>query len=443
MRPVFPAVWLSMRGVWVMLALASLLALASVVPALTIVTLAAAVVALGCACADAALGPSRGALRVRRLPLGTVALRRTAHASYVVDNRARIGIRVGLLETPVPSIDFAQDALVANVGPAQALTLAAAFQARERGLVRFGAVYVWLENRVGLLRRRYRIEADEAVRVFPDLSAVERYGTLAKRSTLVDAGLRRLRRRGAGSDFESLRDYQTGDAFRVVDWKATARRGRLTVAQYETERSQTVIVALDCGRLMTPRIGLQRKFDYALTAGLSVARIAQAASDNVGLLAFAATPLVRVAPRRGSAHVNALARAAYDLQPRFEEPDYETAFADLRARTHKRSLVVLFTDIFDPVTSSAVLAGLGSLVPHHLVLCVLMNDGAIADALATAPTDAGGAYRTVVAMTLADERSKAIAILRARGIIVVDVPAAKLTVALLDAYLDVKARGLL
>jgi uncharacterized protein (DUF58 family) len=53
------------------------------------------------------------------------------------------------------------------------------------------------------------------------------------------------------------------------------------------------------------------------------------------------------------------------------------------------------------------------------------------------------AFRTAVAMTLADERAKAIALLRARGIIVVDVPADKLTVALMDAYLDIKTRGLL
>lgn len=443
MRPVFPALWLSTRGVWVLLGLAASLAIASVVPVLAYVTIAAAVIALGFAIADAALGPSTRALRVRRLPLEPVALRRAAHVTYEIENRARIGIRIGLLETPVPTLDFARETAVASVGPAQTLSLDAPFLARERGLVRFGAVYAWLENRIGLLRRRYRIEADEDVRVFPDLSAVERYGTLAKRSTLVDAGLRRMRRRGAGSEFESLRDYQTGDAFRLVDWKATARRGRLTVAQYDIERSQTVVVALDCGRRMTPRIGPQRKFDYALTAALSVARIAQAASDNVGLLAFAATPLVRMAPRRGLAYVNAIARAAYDLQPRFEEPDYETIFADLRAQSRKRSLVVLFTDIFDPVTSKAVLAGLGSLVPRHLAMCVLMNDGAIERALDTPPTTASGAYRTAVAMTLADERAKAIAILRARGIIVVDVPAEELTVALLDAYLDVKARGLL
>ena len=215
------------------------------------------------------------------------------------------------------------------------------------------------------------------------------------------------------------------------------------VAQYEVERSQQVIVALDCGRLMTPRIGPQRKFDHALTAALSVAHVAQAADDNVGLVAFAAGPLLSIAPRCGAAHVGALARAACDLQPRLKEPDYETTFAALKQRYAKRSLIVLFTDMFDPVASSAVLAGLATLVPRHLVMCVLMNDAAIAQALAEPPASPRAAYRASVAMTLADERERAIAVLRSRGILVVDVPAPALTVALFDAYLDVKARGLL
>jgi uncharacterized protein (DUF58 family) len=141
--------------------------------------------------------------------------------------------------------------------------------------------------------------------------------------------------------------------------------------------------------------------------------------------------------------VNALTRATYDLQPRLEEPDYESIFGRLKRDYSKRSLIVLFTDMFDPVSSAAVLSGLARLSRRHLVMCVLMNDAAISNALESEPRTPENAYRTSVAMTLADERSKAIAQLRAGGTIVIDVPAEKLTLAILDAYLDVKARGLL
>jgi len=441
MRPVFPALWLSLRGVWLLLAVALIVAFASVVPLLVPLAAIAGAAYLALLAADVALGPRSSALRLIRKPAGFVALRHPSALHYVVENRSAVGVRLGILETPVETLAFARDIVEATLGPRTFSEVESPFEPRERGLAHLGAIYCWVENRLGLLRRRYRIDASEDVRVFPDLSAIERYGKLARRSTLLDLGLRKLRLRGAGAEFESLREYLPGDAFRSVNWKATARRGRMMVEQYEVERSQNVLVLLDAGRLMMPRIGPQRKFDYALTAALSVASIAQAAGDNVGLTAFAAKPLLAIAPRRGAAHVDALTRASYDLQPRLEEPDYETTFTQLKQRYSKRSLIVLFTDIFDPATSAAVLAGLGLLVRRHLVMCVLMNDAAIASALETPPRSPREAYRASVAMSLAAEREKSIASLRSRGTIVVDVPAPQLTVALLDAYLDVKARG--
>ena len=68
-----------------------------------------------------------------------------------------------------------------------------------------------------------------------------------------------MRQRGIGSEFESLREYAPGDAFRTIDWKATARRGKVMVAQYDVERSQQIVVAVDAGRLMTARLGDRRK----------------------------------------------------------------------------------------------------------------------------------------------------------------------------------------
>jgi uncharacterized protein (DUF58 family) len=439
----FPGVWLSARGIWALLALGVLIALASVFAVLVVVSIVAAALLLAVLAVDLAYGPTARTLRISRDPVEYVALRRRATLTYRIENRAPLAVRVGILETPIPAIDFASPAVEARIDPRSRGEASQEMLARERGPARFGTIYAWAENGIGLLRRRFAFDGAQDVRVFPDLSAVEGYGILARRSTLLDAGLRKMRLRGAGNDFESLREYAAGDAFRAIDWKATARRGRMMVVQHEVERSQNVIIALDAGRLMWPRIDAQRKFDYAVTAALSVAKVAQTAGDNVGLIAFAARPVLSIAPRRGAAHVNALAQAVYDVQPRLEEPDYERTFGEIKRRYGKRSLIVLFTDMFDPVTSANVLAGLGILTPPHLVLCVLMNDAAIAAALEREPRDEADAYRASVALTLLEERSKAIAMLRARGIIVVDVPAAQLTVSLLDAYLDVKGRGLL
>jgi uncharacterized protein (DUF58 family) len=115
----------------------------------------------------------------------------------------------------------------------------------------------------------------------------------------------------------------------------------------------------------------------------------------------------------------------------------------LRRTYRKRSLIVVFTDLFDPVASGSVLAALGLLVRRHLVLVALMNDAALVDALAAEPRDVATAYRAALATSLSAERERAVAGLRARGMLVVDVPARDLRVATLDAYLEVKTRGLL
>jgi uncharacterized protein (DUF58 family) len=321
MQPVFPAIWLSTRGVWVLLGVALIIAFASVVPVLVPVAVVAGAAYLALLAADVALGPRASRVRLTRRPAGFISLRHPATLRYVIENHGTIGIRIGILESPIETFTFARDTVESEVDPRTFFEVESKFEPRERGLVQLGSVYCWIENQLGMLRRRYRVEAPEDVRVFPDLSAIEHYGKLARRSTLLNLGLRKLRLRGAGAEFESLREYLPGDAFRSVNWKATARRGRMMVEQYEVERSQNVLVLLDAGRLMMPRIGLQRKFDYALTAGLSVASIAQAAGDHVGLTAFAAQPLLSIAPRPGAKHLDAQTRASKQQQPPLEETD--------------------------------------------------------------------------------------------------------------------------
>jgi uncharacterized protein (DUF58 family) len=427
--------------VWLLLGLCALLAVASVVPSTIFVLAVAAGVLAAFVAADVQLGPSAGSVQFSRWHEPHATLGRPTFLVYTIDNPCASSLRLDIVEAPAARVIFPEDMTRVTVAARSRGTFRREFIGIERGIATFTASYARVRNHVGLLERRFVAPSRLEVRIYPDFSAVEGYGFLARRSTLLETGLRKLRLRGIGTEFESLRDYEAGDAFRSIDWKASARRGRLMVTQYDVERSQTILIAVDAGRLMTPHIEGKRKFDYALTAALSAARVAQIAGDNVGFIAFAARTLLHVAPRRGLAHHAALVRAAYALQPNLEEPDYEEFAADVRRRYAKRSLIVVFTDLFDPAASAMVLSGLAVLSPRHLVLCVLMNDASIARALAREPRDARDAYRVATALALEGERREAIAKLRACGVIVVDAPAQRLTVALLDAYLDVKARG--
>ena len=399
----------------------------------------AALIALGAFVAVVAYDAFRlrGEVSITRLDPPRFALGRGAALRYEIVNRTPTPRRVAIVEAPADRLAIDLDEARATLPARARATVELGVVPRERGRSALRSYHARILSDLGIveLRRNFRVPAD--VRVMPDLSALDRSGDLVARTKLLASGLRRLRRRGTGGEFE------IDDSFRAIDWKATARRGRPMVAQYEVERAQQIVVALDVGRLMSPRLGDWRKLDYAVSAALGLAAIARLAADRVGIVAFGAEIVARVAPGTGAAHSAVLTDLLSDLEPRLEESDYERAFLEVERTLRRRSLIVLFTDLFDPIASSAVLGAAQLLTTRHLVLIVLMNDAAIAQALRRTPQDAGDAYRAAVAAKLADERARAVAQLQNRGILVVDVPAAELTVALLDAYVDIKTRGLL
>jgi uncharacterized protein (DUF58 family) len=404
---------------------------------------AAAVFAAFAVLALADARASATAFSFRRLAPERYALARSDAFVYEIENRGDVALRFGIVEAPVAKLAIAEAGTSAVVAPRSRVRVEIGFTPRERGRTALADSYAWFETLPGIVRHRARLAGAQPIRVLPDLAGLENSEDLAVRARSIEVGLRRLRRRGAGTEFESLRDYSAGDAFRDIDWKATARRGRVMVAQYEVERSQQVIVAIDAGRLMAARLGDRRKLDYAVSAAIAIAGLARRAADRVGVYAFAAGTLASVPPATGPAAATAILEALADIEPQLEEPDYERAALELRRTYRKRSLIVVFTDLFDPVASSSVLASLALLVRHHLVLVALMNDAALVDALAAEPRDVTAAYRAALATSLAAERERAVGELRARGMLVVDVPARDLRLATLDAYLNVKTRGLL
>jgi uncharacterized protein (DUF58 family) len=435
--------WVTPRLLYSGGAVAVLFACVPGVPLFAVVATVAAAALVVATLVDLAILPSARAVSFERVIADHFALRVLGTLGYTCENRSRYALRVGIVEAPIRTLQYDIDEAIGDVPARSRAMIQRPVTPIARGADELGTLYCWLESPLGLVRRRLRVEAPMPIRVYPDLSAVERYGSLHVRNRLIEAGLRKMRLRGQGTEFESLREWSAGDPFRAIDWKATARRGKVMVAQHEVERSQNVMMVIDCGRLMTPRVEDQRKLDFAVTAALSVATIAGLANDKVGVVAFAKRILVASAPRSTRSSLASLSSSMYDLEPRFEESDYARAFMYLREHLHKRSLIVFFTDVIDPIAQSTVLAEIGSLAKRHLVVCVFMNDEAIDKALMDEPSDAPSAYRASVALGLQHERRTAAATLVQRGAIVIDVPARKLTTALIDEYLRVKQRGLL
>jgi uncharacterized protein (DUF58 family) len=312
-----------------------------------------------------------------------------------------------------------------------------------RGDHTFEGVTARVTGPLGLLRRQWRSPLRTAVQVYPNFRLAARMELLGRRAHLLRTGLHSLRRRGEGRTFESLRDYVQGDDTRYIDWKATARRGKPILREYEVERHQNVLLMLDAGRMMTATVGSQTKLDSAVNAALLVAHAAVGHGDKVGLLVFAEDVLAYLPPRGGRTQVGRVLEGLYHVQPSLIEPDYAAAFQYLATRRLQRALVLVFTDLVDARASARLLRHVAALMPRHLALLVAIADPALQRYAQETPAAVGAVYRQAVARDLLEERAEALSGLRARGGLALDVPPEGLNLAVVNRYLEVKRRGLL
>jgi uncharacterized protein (DUF58 family) len=313
-----------------------------------------------------------------------------------------------------------------------------------RGEALLGDVALRARSTLGLVARTLRYERDDKVLVAPSLAGVRRFRWLAVHQRLAAVGVRSTPRRGEGRTFANLRDYVVGDDPRHIDWKASARRGRPITREYTIEQSQTVYLLVDAGRSMTQLSGEFSRFEYALSSALVLADVASTAGDRVGAMVFDDQVRVLVPAQRGRAALQALRTALVPVQPTLVEPDYAAAFRTLAVRQRKRALLVLLTDVIDARAARALLAHLTRGASRHLALVVaLRNEALLAAAQPVADAGARALYTSAAAEELIAERATALQRLRDAGVVVLDVAPDAMAAAIVNQYLELKARGAL
>jgi uncharacterized protein (DUF58 family) len=313
----------------------------------------------------------------------------------------------------------------------------------QRGDYRWGETNLRYGSALGTFRRQARYATAADARVYPNVLDVRKYDMMARKGLLTEMGLRHTRTLGAGTEFERLRDYLPDDEWRRINWKASARRNKLIAMEYETERAQHVVCVLDTGRLMRPPIGAIQKLDYAVNAALLTSYVAAGRGDHIGLLTFADQVDLYLAPRKGNGQFYTMLELLYNVQGQAVEADYGRALGYLSLKNKRRSLVIVFSDLVTKEAAKPLIAYMSRLAQRHLPLLVIMNDPNITNLAAREPANAQDVYERAVAEQLLDERWVILDTLNQAGVLTLDVPADKLSVAVIDKYLELKNRGAL
>lgn len=423
---------------FLILAVAVVLSLVSLwQPQSLTLSLALTALLLGGAVLDRMLIP-RGVIEVLRDAPAVMTQGRQIEVRLMVRNHSPQRLRVQLRDSPPIAFEADRAPLPLFLKPRSEDACKYALRCYERGQFAFGNIFCRIAGPLGLVEQQEELGRPASILVFPDVSRQGIRDLVVTVSSPILSGRRPITGPGEGNEFESLRDHQRDDDFRSIDWKATAKRGKLIARQFQMERDQRLLILVDLGRLLSARVGPYRKLDYAVNAAVRLAQTALAKGDLVGLLLFSQEVAYYLPPHKGSDQFASIVRALVSAQPRRLEPNYRLVFNYARRRNTRRAFMICFTDILDLDSSAALVDGMRSLLPRHLPMTVTISDSDLLNLLETVPESNRGVYEYAAALETWNDYQRTIRALQSHNILTVNVPAADLTVATLNQYLEVK-----
>lgn len=396
-------------------------------------------VVLGLAIADSRQVRTRR-VEVRRQPLQRLSIGRDNPVELTVQTGNR-PVQMQIWDGCPPVLNPSTSSLKTSLEANRSAQLTYSVHPSKRGEYAWGNIQVRQLGAWGLGWHDWTIPQKQVVAVYPDLVGLR---ALSVRLTLQSAGaMRQARRLGMGTEFAELREYAVGDDPRLIDWKATARRSRPLIRVLEPEQEQTLIILLDRGRLMTAQVHGLARFDWGLNATLALALAGLNRGDRVGVAVFDRQIHTWIPPERGQMQLSKLIERLTPIQPVLLEPDYFGAVTALVNQQTRRALVVMLTDIVDVTASAELLAAMGRLSPRYLSFCVTLRDPQVDQQAHALTSDVASTYTRAVALDLLAQRQSAFALLKQKGVLVLDAPANQVTEQLVDRFLQIKAKSLL
>ncbi len=236
--------------------------------------------------ADLAQLPSPSQLTVRRTWRSAVALSTASDLDLTLINSSDRTVRATMVDAVPAQLRNEPPTLTVKAAARTEATARYRICPVQRGDVKLGNCYVRYQSVLHIAERWVRASVSQTVRIYPNLEDAKRHSNFLLRGRQIAVDKPRSRMRGIGREFESLREFRQGDEYRDICWTAAARRGKLVTRVYQIERSQTVWIVIDSGRLMRARVGGFSKLDHAVNSALILAQVALYSGDRVGLVAY-------------------------------------------------------------------------------------------------------------------------------------------------------------
>ena len=391
-------------------------------------------------------------LRPQQLTFG-----RTMNVKWAIGQRNSITLFINN-QSQKPLIGFVQDGIPEGLqaddkasaplplriegGGQQAITYF--LRAHQRGPYRFELPQIRYASPLGLLwriaerpQKTDNVDIEEFIRVLPDWRRERRLRLLAARAGRTGE----TDKRGCGTEgdrFSNLRPYSAGDALRKMAWQATARLDAPVVRVFEPAVEQPLLLLLDAGQRMAGIAHGLQKYDWVLGTALALAGVALDRRNKVGVGIFSSKILAETALRSGRGQRQHILDTLSITQVQTTEADYESVLPHFARPLKQSTLVILFTDLADPIAAAGLSQSLRCFSTRHPVLIVTVFDSQLTQAATQWPESSHEAYRRGAAQDLLNLRRHTLKVLtqgiRGRRVTIVDSPPEKLDEALLRHY---------
>jgi uncharacterized protein (DUF58 family) len=374
-----------------------------------------------------------------------------------------------------PAVDPMPAVTHIDVYPRDPARVTVACTPNTRGDVTLGKVFLRYRGALKLAERWAAADLEQKIRVYPPIErSPEDMALFLLRIRQIALQKRRLRLRGLGREFESLRDYQRGDELRNIAWPATARRGKIITREFTTERSQQVWIVLHAGRLSRTAFELRRKaalaanvaageraavslqdslseenllltvtqLDQASGAAVALAQTVMQSGDKAALLVYGRKIQQQLLPASGAAHLRQFVDSLSQVRAESSEANHLSAAARLKHLQRRRGLILWITELADTARRPEVVDAAVDLARRHLVLLVVLVHPELDQLSRREPRDVEQMFISTAASEILERRREVLARLRAQGVLVVETSPGSVKADAINQYLEVKSRGM-
>ena len=312
-----------------------------------------------------------------------------------------------------------------------------------RGVYIFGDMQLVTMSTLKLMARKFTITAQKEIAVYPSVAEMKYFElkTFSEISTL--QGIRKLRRIGHSYEFEQIKEYVYGDEYRNVNWKATSRKGKLMVNQFQEEKSQQIYCLIDTCRVMQLPFNGLSLLDYSINSSLVILNIALKKEDKVGLITLDSKQATVLNAEKNRSQIRKVLEKLYHIKDQDLESNYEILYSTVRKKISQRSLLFFFTNFESQYALERVLPILRKLNILHLLVVVFFENEEVSNLSLGNAANLEDIYIQTMAQKFVSTKYQLAQTLKVHGIQVIYTKPKDLSMNTINKYLELKARGLI